>query len=266
MRAFSLLRDQPWYRKQAFDKGLKAAGFEVFITPTKARPGDVLLMWNRYGPLHEIACNHERDGGTVVIAENGYFGEGGTSPKFDVHPGGPKPHHYYSLSIGFHNGRGKWPHGDGSRWAKLGVELQPWRKDGDYILIAGNRSFGVGEQVMPSDWMIRCAARLAKTKKPIRMRAHPGNDKPKVNPLERDLEGACAVVVWSSTVALHALAQGIPTYIEAPYQIVKGASASGEVNAPTLPDRLPHFERMAWSQWRLEEIETGEPFRRLLAC
>jgi hypothetical protein len=36
------------------------------------------------------------------------------------------------------------------------------------------------------------------------------------------------------------------------------------VDTPSLPDRLPHFERMAHAQWTLSEIQTGEPFRRLL--
>ena len=97
----------------------------------------------------------------------------------------------------------------------------------------------------------------------MRIRAHPGNDEP-ARKIGEDLKGAWAVFVWSSSVALHALAEGIPTYIEAPHQIVKGASASGPVDAPVIPDRQPHFERMAWAQWRLEELESGEPFRHLL--
>jgi hypothetical protein len=70
--------------------------------------------------------------------------------------------------------------------------------------------------------------------------------------------------VWSSSAALHSLAAGIPTFIEAPYQIVKSAGASGSPDEPVMPERLPAFERMAFGQWRIEEIESGEPFRRLL--
>lgn len=264
MQAFSQIREAPCYRRQAFELGLKRAGYEVLRKyPDRGRAGDVLLIWNRYGSNHEIAARFEREGGIVLVAENGYLGHRGSSPKFDVHPGGPKPWHYYALAKGFHNGRGWWPAG-GERFSQLEVELKPWRTEGEHILVCPNRSFGVGEQVMHPDWSKRVAERLAKhTTRPVRVRGHPGNDQPKCG-ISEDLAGAWAVVVWSSSVALHALAAGIPTYIEAPYQVVKGAGASGPVEAPVAPDRLPHFERMAWAQWTLAELESGEPFRCLL--
>ena len=265
MRAFSLLRRDPWYRREAFELGLKRAGHEVLVrSPDRGRAGDVMLIWNRYGSVHELALRFESEGGRVLVAENGYIGAGGTSPKFDVHPKGPQAGSYYALSEAYHNGRGRWPSGGPERLNALGLNLAPWRAEGEHILVCPNRAFGVGEQVMHPDWAERCATRLRKgTKRPVRIRSHPGNDAPK-RPLSEDLKGAWAVVVWSSSVAVHALAAGVPTFIEAPWQIVKAAGASGAVDAPVLPDRQPVFERMAWAQWRLDEIETGEPFRRLL--
>lgn len=267
MRAYCLIKNQPWYRRQAFEEGLRKVGFEVSgQEPQAGKPGELLVIWNRYGHWHDIATRFETGSGRVLVSENGYLGSGGTSPKFDVHPGGPKPHHYYSLSEGWHNGRGRWPSGGPRRFEALGVELKPWRTDGEHILVCPNRSFGVGNQVMPADWATRCAERLRReTKRPVRVRVHPGNDAPQRS-VAADLQGAWAVVVWSSSVAVHALLEGIPTYIEAPYQILKGAGASGPVDAPAMPDRLPHFVRMAWSQWQIREIETGEPFRYLLAA
>lgn len=266
MRAYNCIKTEPWYRKQAFDKGLQAVGFEVKAGPPTLgmKKEDVLLIWNRYGTTHELALMAERSGATVVVAENGYLGKGGTSPKFDVHPGGPKPWHYYSLSVGWHNGRGRWPTGGPERFRALDVELKPWRENGEHILICPNRSFGVGEQVMSPEWASIYANGLkGLTKRPIRIRTHPGNNAP-MKPLEEDLKNAWAVVVWSSSVACHALLEGLPTYIEAPYQVLKSASASGPIENPILPDRLPHFESMAWHQWTCEEIESGEPFRALL--
>lgn len=260
-----MLRSEPWYRRQAFEQGLVNAGYQVVQgEPARGAPGEVLCIWNRYGHWHDVATRFERDGGTVVVAENGYLGAGGTSPKFDVHPKGPQPHHYYALGIGFHNGRGTWPTGGPERFEALGVDLKPWRTQGEHVLVCANRSFGVPPQVMPPDWAERCAERLRRqTKRPVRIRSHPGNDEPR-RPLAVDLEGAWAVVIWSSSCGVHALAAGIPVYVEAPYWVMKGASASGPIDAPVMPERRPHFERMAHAQWQLQEIETGEPFRRLL--
>lgn len=261
-----LVRDQPWYRRQAFETGLKRAGFDVLLrSPDRAKPGDVLVIWNRYAGNHDIACQFEKQGGRVLVAENGYVGRGGTPPKFDVHPKGPQPGHYYALAEGYHNGAGRWPSGGPERWQALGIELRPWRTTGDHVLICPNRSFGVGEQVMHADWAQRCADRIRKqTKRPVRVRAHPGNDSPK-RPLSDDLAGAWAVIVWSSSCAIHALVDGYPTYIEAPFQVVKGASATGPIDSPVMPDRLPHLERMAWAQWTCDEITRGEPFAHLLS-
>lgn len=264
-RAYSLIRDQPWYRRQAFESGLKAAGYEVSTgVAGHGRPGDALVIWNRYSGVHDIACRFEREGGTVLVAENGYLGAGGTSPKFDVHPGGPQPHHYYALGLWYHNDASRIIPGGPERFERLHVELRPWRATGEHILVAPNRSFGVAGRMMPPDWAERCTQRLrGATGRPVRVRAHPGNDAPKRR-LQDDLEGAWACVVWSSGSAVHALAAGIPTFIEAPFHALKGAGAGGSLDEPVMPERLPHFQRMAWGQWRIDEIERGEPFRHLL--
>lgn len=263
--AWSLIRSAPWYRARAFADGLKAAGFELRTDQPRGAPGNVLVIWNRYGGWHVAAEKFEREGGRVIVAENGYLGRGGTSPKFSL-KAGVEREQYFSLSWGWHNGRGIWPSGGPERFAALGVELKRWRADGSHVLVCPNRSFGVGAQVMPPDWAQRVAERLRReTRREVRIRVHPGNDAPR-RPLSEDLRGAWAVCVWSSSVAVHALLEGIPTYIEAPWQVVKGAGASGPIEAPETPERRPHFERMAWHQWTGEEIESGEPFRRLLSA
>jgi len=199
------------------------------------------------------------------VAENGYIGAGGTPPKFDVHPKGPQPGHYYALARGYHNGAGIWPTGGPERLNALGIELKPWRQAGEHILVCPNRSFGVGNQVMHPVWGERCAAHLRRaTGRPVQVRPHPGNDAPR-RPLQTDLEGAWAVVIWSSSCGVHALQQGIPVFCEAPAWILKGAAAAGPVDAPAAPERRPHFERLAWAQWQIQEIERGEPFRHLLS-
>jgi len=228
------------------------------------RKGDLLVIWNRYGAGNGHAERFEREGGTVLVAENGYLGRGGTAPKFDVHPGGPEPHHYYALARGWHNGRGTWPVGGPERWEALGVSLTNERGDG-HVLVCPNRSFGVAPAVMPPDWADRTAERLRKqTKREVRVRRHPGNDAPKV-PLARDLENCWAVVIWSSGAGVQALIRGIPVYVEAPFWICRGARALGPIDEPVGPDPMPALVGMSWAQWALSELESGAPFRALLS-
>lgn len=265
-RAWVAIREQPWYRREAFSAGLKRAGFEVRAgnASSDARPGDVLLQWNRYGGNHEQALAFERRGGLVLVAENGYIGRGGSAPKFDVHPRGPKAGDYYALAKHYHNGAGEWRSGGPERLAALGIELKPWRAQGSHVLVCPNRSFGVPGRIMPVDWAEKTAARLRReTKRPVTVRSHPGNDAPK-RTLADDLAGAWAMVIWSSSSGVHALAAGIPVFCEAPFWIMKGASAAGSIDEPVIPERRPHFERMAWAQWTLAEIESGAAFGHLL--
>lgn len=274
MRAYSLIRPEPCYRADSFERGLRAAGHTVSRGwPDRVDSDTLVLIWNRYGAIHERALIAERAGATILVAENGYLGRGGTSPKFDVHPGGPKPGDYYALAAYGHNGQGAWGRDDGSRFRALEVPLLPWRPDGPgHVLVAPNRSFGIPGRMMDPRWPEDVARRLRKaTDREIRVRAHPGNDAPK-RPLERDFEGAYAVVIWSSSAGVHALVRGIPVVCEAPFWICKSAALPSLAAVETvLPAaaiasdrRLLALERMACAQWTMEEISSGEPFANVL--
>lgn len=202
----------------------------------------------------------ERAGATVLVAENGYLGAGGTSPKFDVHPAGPKPDHFYALAESWHNGGGRWPVGGHERFLGLGLVAKAWRAEEGRALVCPNRSFGPAGRAMPTDWAERKVEKLRKAGLQVRLRKHPGNDEPKSNPLQADLDWATSVHIWSSTVGVHALVEGIRVESDAPYWICK--HAAGE---PSDSKREVALTQLAWAQWSLKEIETGEPFRRLLS-
>lgn len=268
MKAHCMIREQPWYRREAFVAGLRNAGHEVVVSPpVKADKNTLLVIWNRYGENNYLAERVEQAGGKVIVAENGYIGAGGGTPKFQVHPAGPSAEHYYALALGWHNGGGVWNVGAGDRWSALGVEIRPWRFEGEYILVCPNRSFGVPGRMMPTDWAEKTKLRLEReTKMPVRIRAHPGNHSPK-RPLAQDLAGAFLVVVWSSSCGVHALVDGIPVICEAPYWICRSAAPSlaGLAHTDSFPNREHALHRLAWAQWTVAEISSGEPFSILLS-
>lgn len=266
MKTWCTIRPGPLYRHEAFVQGLKAAGHEVHLgRPASVSQCELLVIWNRYDVMHDLACAVEAHGGRVIVAENGYLGAGGTAPKWDVVKG-PGDGHYYALAMKGHNGQGRWPEGDGSRWDALGIELKPWRERGEHVVVLANRSFGIPGRMMPMDWPTKVVDRLRSlTQRRVVLRSHPGNDEPQ-RPLQADLANAWAAVVWSSSAGAHALVAGIPVICEAPYWILKGAAGTDlrQIDAPPTPERRPHFERLAWAQWTLKEIASGEPFLRLL--
>lgn len=255
--AYSFLREQPHYRSEAFHAGLRACGFDVRQRqyPAPVGPGDVVLVWNRYGQGEIYAKAGERAGATVLVAENGYLGADAAGVQL------------YALSAGQHNGAGWWVPGDAERLAGQGIALQPWRASGDHILVLPSRGVGPAGIGQPASWVDIATADLRRrTDRPIRVRLHPGTETPPTT-LEQDLNGAWAVVTWGSGAAIKALALGVPAFHAMPAWI--GAPAAlpltADLEAPFLGDRVPMFERLSGAQASLDEIASGQAFRRLLS-
>ena len=259
-RAWNLTRSAAVYRHASFSAGLKAAGYDVRSGNPEGRPGDVLLIWNRYGGYDELATRFERAGGRVIVAENGYLNVGGGSPH------GQKVRTVYALGLGAHNDERAVPEGGPERWNALGIDLKPWRVSGSHVLVCPNRSFGTPGRIMPLTWGVDTVKRLQKlTKREIRLRAHPGNEPPK-KPLADDLAGAWACVIWQSSAGVHSLVHGVPVICCSPAWICKSAAGSDlrEIENPPMPWRRTAFERLACGQWHISEIEDGTAFDYLL--
>ena len=258
-RAFVAIRPLEYYRREAFIEGLQRCGYEISIgAPNRSDPDTVYVCWNRYREWHDAATQVEKAGGRVIVAENGYVG--------GRHDGGD----HYAVALGGHNGSGSWKVGGRERWDALSIDLKPWRWRGGYILVCPNRPFGRPDIVMPPSWHRDVTRRLEKvTRREIRVRPHPGNSKPNI-PLADDLANACAVVVWSSSVGIRALIEGIPVIAESPRWVCKTATEPlgvAGIESPSFDDarRERAMIEMSWAQWSLAEIAGGEPFRLLLS-
>lgn len=248
-----LLQTTAPYKRQSWARGLAAVGFEVRDRNSRPGPDDLVLSWNRRQPWDQHIRLHERAGARVLIAENGYL------PR--TQDGGK----YYALALDHHNGAGRWRAGGPERWEAMGIELLPWREAGEHILVLPQRGIGPPGVAQPAGWLTPLMANLRRSsRREVRLRRHPGPDK--TEPYEA-LRGAHAAVTWGSGAAIKALTVGIPVFHEFPRWI--GAPAAslgiGNIEQPWLGDRLPMFQRLAWAQWTLAEIESGEAFSWLLS-
>lgn len=261
-RALNLFRESLHYRKDAFNAGLQANGYQVVLALRDPGPDDLILVWNRYGRFDEEAKRFEAAGATVLVAENGYLGKGWQCGD------------WYSLARGHHLGAGIWPHYTGtpdpSRWAAIGDECAPWRDPGPYradILVLGQRGIGERHLASPLEWAERAAARLPSA----RIRPHPGTGTPRVA-LVDDLKTVGAVATWASGAALHALLLGTPVWFNMPHWIgAPAATPLGQWKPGSLPQRddaarLAMFQRLAWAMWSLEEIRRGEAIAKVLSA
>lgn len=248
MRACCLIRTQPDYRRDAFCEGLRACGYAVTTTPQRpTSPRDLLLIWNRYGSAHTLAEQYEAAGATVWIAENGYLGREYNGQI------------WYALSRNRHNGAGQYTLRP-ERWHQHGAITSPWRRDGDHVLVFGQRGIGVSPVASPNNWH-RQAAKLIQGR-PVVLREHPG-ERGSAPPLETQLENAWAVVAWSSGAALKAIMHGVPAFHGFDQWIGRHGARmfNGDVCNPYMGERDTLGQHLFSAMWRLDEICTGAPFR-----
>src|SRR5690606_19311919 len=199
----------------------------------------------------------EAAGGTVLVCENGYCGRDANG------------HQLYAISVHGHNGSGQFPAGGPERFAQLGVELKPWNSDPDgHVLVCAQRGIGSRLMASPPRWETKMAKRLIAMRVKFKVRLHPGRAAPKTT-LEQDLQGARACLIWSSASGLRALQMGLPVAYSAPHWIASAAASKDlrGLEQLVMSDelRLQAFERLAWAQWSVQEIESGEPFVQLRA-
>jgi hypothetical protein len=259
-----IVRDQPHYRRQAFEEGLKRAGYRVRFDIGDVAPqrSDVLVCWNRYGGFDDAATRWERRGGTVIVAENGYIGHDANGIQ------------HYALALHGHNGSGQWFEGDARRWERLNIDPKPWRSGGSHIVVRGQRGIGSPTMASPAGWHHATAQHLRSlTPRSLMVQEHPGKpacDAAQTAALINSLRDAYAVCIWSSAAGVRALVEGVPVFYDAPHWVCAGAAVRGHENidAPTCDDaaRLHALQRMAWAQWSVAEIASGEPFIRLIGA
>lgn len=177
---------------------------------------------------------------------------------------------------------------DGERWKKFNIDLKPWRQTGKDIIICGQHTSSHQWRNNPpmSEWFEKQIIGIRKyTDKPITIRPHPRNqvmmDVKKyknvriVRPqpdrstyddtdLAERLKTAWAVVSHSSNPAMTAVFSGVPVYVsEASLSHEVGNKTFENINDPHMPDRQQWANKLAYTEWWIEEIQQGQPWQRI---
>ena len=200
-----------------------------------------------------------------------------------------KPHHYLRYSwygvfrrTGFYFDKDI----DPARWQQIKTDLQidvkPYRKNGDHILICLQRNGGWS--LKNYDVMEFCHSTISKlrqyTDRPIVVRAHPGDKKsalylrlnlPNVtvstNPnIDQDLENAWATIVYNSSPGVASFIRGVPVFQmdPEPNYSMYGEIANfdiSKIEEPALVDRQTWLERISMSHWKFDELKDGTAWR-----
>lgn len=214
-----------------------------------------------------VGLRFREEGSRVLVMERGYLGD-----------------RFAWTSLGWNglNGLATFPEppdDGGERFARHhGHLMQPWRDGGRYALligqVPGDAALG-GKNLQP--WYIEQAALAAERfKLPVMFRPHPlaGQRSPIAHVpgtqrldglLSQALQDAAVVITYNSNTAVESVLAGRPTIA-----MSKGSMAwevtSHAISEPlAMPDRMSWAHRLAWKQWRLDEIRNGSALERLFA-
>lgn len=256
---------QPWALKwaNAFIDGARLHGVDIERREIhKLVTCDIAVIWG-VGKQH-IIDRQKEDGNDYLVMERGYIGN-----------------RQQWMSLGFNDLNG---HADfrnknsgAERWNSCGWEMADWKRDGKYILVAGQvpgdnsvKHLNIREVIQASiDYLNKASFR------PVLYRPHPLAKETwrprdcKVSEdrtLKQDLENAFCCVTINSNTGVDATMAGVPVVT-----LDRGAMAwdiAGhdvkDALIPKRPDRTQWAWNMAYTQWNEDEVRRGEAWAHLV--
>ncbi len=153
--------------------------------------------------------------------------------------------------------------GDDKRLERLGVTIEPWRKDGRNILVCPPGAEFMRCRGLSSRKWFNNAARLIRfySDRQIVVREKPARGVA-AKPLAVALRDVFAVVAYASNVAVEAALAGIPVFVDGPSAArpIAGTDFS-KIEKPIYHDcRREWAAWLAANQWTLEEFRRGKQF------
>jgi hypothetical protein len=176
---------------------------------------------------------------------------------------------------------------DPGRWQKIShdlrISLQPWRTQGEHILICLQRHGGWSMGGLDvQTWLDQTIAQIRQhsRKRQIVVRTHPGDKKIKsilkiygkgvrlsVNErLVDDLRGAWATVVYNSSPSVASIIEGVPAFLtdhnpqrSQSYQVAN--TDLSRLENPEMPERKSWIEQISMCHWNFNELRSGEAWQ-----
>lgn len=167
--------------------------------------------------------------------------------------------------------------GEPGRYAATGGEaMMPWRKGGEYILIAGMGPKGSAMYgYKHGEWDAAAIETVkAHCNLPIVYRAKPSDRfPPKMKgviiddvdiPISAHFGKAAAIVTHHGNTGVDALQQGIPIFChDGPATLLANKDLTRIAKPVYCDGREEFFEKLAYWQWSFDEIMQGVPFKHL---
>jgi len=173
-----------------------------------------------------------------------------------------------------------------SRFEGLGLELKPWKTDntGDILFCTQHDKSQQLANISQSNLILKTIEHIRKqTSKRIILRPHPRCPLPAIeyefenvvrqeprqiintyDDYDFDLTNVYLVYSFSSNPGLQSAIQGVPVCVSE-HSLAYDVSNDwfGDINNLKYPDRQQWANDLAYTEWTIEEISTGNPLKRL---
>jgi hypothetical protein len=255
---------------EAFGRGLRFSG-EIPVRMDESRYVeplyDAAIFYGLRGNLPKALKDYPAAGKAAIYVDLGYWGrlQGGRLSGF----------HKISLNSRHPTAYFRRHRHANDRSLALGIRPAPWRS-GRHILIAGmGDKAAVTEGYAAEQWEREAIAELRRhTDRPIVYRPKPSwrgakpiegaAYSPPTQPLEEVFRNCHAVVTHHSNVAVDALVAGIPVFSMEGVASPMGMPSLDMIESPLFPeDREQWIADLAYTQWTVDEIRSGAPWRHL---
>ena len=150
-----------------------------------------------------------------------------------------------------HNGKGNFP---GDRLKKLNLKIIEQKKTGNYIILSEPSEFTKKIYNVPN-W-IEDTSNLIKKYSDRKLLIH---NKYSKEPLASVLKDAWAFVSLQSTAGFKAMSNGVPSYFTD--KTLSHVGKIQNIEKPTIDYKI--FNNLAYGQWTIKEIETGEAWENI---
>jgi len=270
-RQYGALNSSPVF--DAFHTGANALGHDVVVNSNDG----IDVIWS--------VLFNGRMGGNRTIWERNVQQQ---KPTIVLEVGGIKRGSTWKVGLNGINRDGDYiPSGNNNdRARRLGLELKPWRKTGNGILICGQHDKSLQWQNMPkmSQWVMDTIEAVQQyTDRPIYFRPHP---RCKLDHIEHQYRGVYrqepryihgtyddfdmkfdnmwATISWSSNPGIHSIIEGIPAFTGSSSLAWPVANQDlANIEDPLMPDRQQWLNDYAHTEWTVEEISQGLPLKHL---
>lgn len=259
---------------EAMAEGIRRCGDLVDTAPHdeyQAPHYDVAVFYGLAGRCLDVFREYPAAGKKAVHIDLGYWGRTGD--------GGKRLGHHKIVV----NGRHPTPYfqkrkHDASRVKWFDLKIEPWRRDGKHILLAGMGPKACGvEGYAPEQWERGALKQIqAVTDRPVIYRPKPSwkhapeiagamFSDPRVEPdIGNVLKDCHAVVTHHSNAAVDGLVMGVPAFTIEGVALPMASDDLTKIEEPVRPDgRAQWTADIAWTQFNVAEMREGTPWRHL---